>query len=175
MSDALEDVVDIALRVAEALEKVGASYLSAEVWPARSTGNRAPPNDIDFVIDMAVGKVRELSELLGTDFESTPTQGERFRNEKQHRGGEFQQALREFRPSTIFPSAWKRGPSSPSWGPTARERARPSYPLHNPGKDARTLRINGNDVTTDQAKVRKDIGIVFQECTLDTNSRCART
>lgn len=31
-----------------------------------------------------------------------------------------------------------------------------------------TLRINGNDVTTDQAKVRKDIGIVFQECTLDT-------
>jgi len=30
------------------------------------------------------------------------------------------------------------------------------------------LRINGNDVTTEQAKVRKDIGIVFQECTLDT-------
>src|ERR1700690_176196 len=31
-----------------------------------------------------------------------------------------------------------------------------------------TLRINGNDVTSDQAKVRKDIGIVFQECTLDS-------
>jgi ABC-2 type transport system ATP-binding protein len=31
-----------------------------------------------------------------------------------------------------------------------------------------TLRINGNDVTTEQAKVRKDIGIVFQECTLDS-------
>ena len=31
-----------------------------------------------------------------------------------------------------------------------------------------TLRINGNDVTMEQAKVRKDIGIVFQECTLDT-------
>jgi ABC-2 type transport system ATP-binding protein len=30
------------------------------------------------------------------------------------------------------------------------------------------LRINGNDVTTEQAKVRKDIGIVFQECTLDS-------
>lgn len=30
-----------------------------------------------------------------------------------------------------------------------------------------TLIINGNDVTTQKEKVRKDIGIVFQECTLD--------
>jgi ABC-2 type transport system ATP-binding protein len=30
-----------------------------------------------------------------------------------------------------------------------------------------TLRINGKDVTLRKAEVRKDIGIVFQECTLD--------
>jgi ABC-2 type transport system ATP-binding protein len=34
-------------------------------------------------------------------------------------------------------------------------------------KTSGTLRINGNDVTTRMALVRKDIGIVFQECTLD--------
>ena len=34
-------------------------------------------------------------------------------------------------------------------------------------KTGGTLRINGNDVTLRKAEVRKDIGIVFQECTLD--------
>jgi ABC-2 type transport system ATP-binding protein len=34
-------------------------------------------------------------------------------------------------------------------------------------KTGGTLRINGNDVTERKAEVRKDIGIVFQECTLD--------
>jgi len=34
-------------------------------------------------------------------------------------------------------------------------------------KTGGTLRINGNDVTKDKTKVRNDIGIVFQECTLD--------
>jgi ABC-2 type transport system ATP-binding protein len=34
-------------------------------------------------------------------------------------------------------------------------------------KTSGNLRINGNDVTLRKAEVRKDIGIVFQECTLD--------
>ena len=34
-------------------------------------------------------------------------------------------------------------------------------------KSSGMLRINGNDVTKDKTKVRNDIGIVFQECTLD--------
>jgi ABC-2 type transport system ATP-binding protein len=34
-------------------------------------------------------------------------------------------------------------------------------------KSGGTLRINGNDVTERKAAVRRDIGIVFQECTLD--------
>ncbi|HEY5282472.1 MAG TPA: ATP-binding cassette domain-containing protein, partial [Polyangia bacterium] len=32
-------------------------------------------------------------------------------------------------------------------------------------KTGGTLRINGNDVSLRKAEVRKDIGIVFQECT----------
>ena len=69
MSDRLEDVVDIALRVAEALEKVGASYFVGGSLASSIDGEPRATNDIDFVIDMAVGKVRELSELLGADFE----------------------------------------------------------------------------------------------------------
>ena len=69
MSDRLEDVVDIALRVAEALEKVGASYFLGGSLASSIDGEPRATNDIDFVIDMAVGKVRELSELLGADFE----------------------------------------------------------------------------------------------------------
>jgi ABC-2 type transport system ATP-binding protein len=34
-------------------------------------------------------------------------------------------------------------------------------------KTSGTLRINGNDVTARKAAVRRDIGIVFQDCTLD--------
>ena len=36
-------------------------------------------------------------------------------------------------------------------------------------KTTGSLKIAGNDVNTDQAKVRRDIGIVFQESTLDKN------
>lgn len=36
-------------------------------------------------------------------------------------------------------------------------------------KTGGSLKINGNDVTADQDKVRKDIGIVFQDSTLDGN------
>ena len=36
------------------------------------------------------------------------------------------------------------------------------------GKTSGTLRINGNDVSTQQTRVRQDIGIVFQETTLDS-------
>ena len=69
MSDQPEDVVDIALRVADALEKVGASYFVGGSLASSIDGEPRATNDIDFVIDMAVGKVRELGELLGADFE----------------------------------------------------------------------------------------------------------
>jgi len=69
MSDRIEDVVDIALRVAEALEKVGASSFVSGSLASSIDGESRATNDIDFVIDMVVGKVRELSELLGANFE----------------------------------------------------------------------------------------------------------
>ena len=59
MSDAFEDVVEIALRVAEALEKVGARYFVGGSLASSIDGEPRATNDIDFVIDMAVGKVRE--------------------------------------------------------------------------------------------------------------------
>ena len=69
MSDTLEDVVDIALRVAEALEKVGARYFVGGSLASSIDGEPRATNDIDFVIDMAIGKVREFIERLGADFE----------------------------------------------------------------------------------------------------------
>ena len=69
MSDRPQDVVDIALRVAEALEKVGASYFVGGSLASSIDGEPRATNDIDFVIDMAVGKVSELCRLLGADFE----------------------------------------------------------------------------------------------------------
>jgi len=69
MSDAFEDVVEIALRVAEALEKVGARYFVGGSLASSIDGEPRATNDIDFVIDMGVGKVREFIELLGADFE----------------------------------------------------------------------------------------------------------
>jgi hypothetical protein len=69
MSDRLEDIVDVALRVAEALEKVGASYFVGGSLASSIDGEPRATNDIDFVIHMAAGKVRELIALLGSDFE----------------------------------------------------------------------------------------------------------
>jgi hypothetical protein len=69
MSDTFEDVVEIALRVAEALEKVGARYFVGGSLASSIDGEPRATNDIDFVIDIGVGKVREFIDLLGADFE----------------------------------------------------------------------------------------------------------
>jgi len=69
MNDGSEDVIDMALRVAEALGRVGASYFVGGSLASSIDGEPRATNDIDFVIDMAVGKVREFGELLGADFE----------------------------------------------------------------------------------------------------------
>jgi hypothetical protein len=69
MSEPFEDVVDVAWRVAEALEKVGARYFVGGSLASSIDGEPRATNDVDFVIDMAVGKVREFVDLLGPDFE----------------------------------------------------------------------------------------------------------
>lgn len=52
MSERPEDIVDIALRVGEALEKVGASYFVGGSLASSIDGEPRATNDIDFVIDM---------------------------------------------------------------------------------------------------------------------------
>ena len=65
----LADVVDVALRVAGALEQVGAGYFVGGSFASSLDGEPRATNDIDFVIDLKVGKFVDFVAALGTDFE----------------------------------------------------------------------------------------------------------
>jgi hypothetical protein len=69
MSDRPEDVIDVALRVAAALESVGARYFLGGSLASSLDGQPRATNDIDFVIDIPIGKVGALAAALGADFE----------------------------------------------------------------------------------------------------------
>jgi hypothetical protein len=69
MKDRAEDVIDVALQVAEALESVGATYFVGGSLASSLHGEPRATNDIDFVIDIALGKVGALAAALGDDFE----------------------------------------------------------------------------------------------------------
>jgi hypothetical protein len=69
MTDAREDAIDVALRVAQALEGVGARYFVGGSLASSIYGEPRVTNDIDFVIDIGIGKIERFIGLLGTDFE----------------------------------------------------------------------------------------------------------
>jgi hypothetical protein len=69
MTDAAEDVIDVALRIAEALEAVGASYFVGGSVASSIDGEPRATNDIDFVIDIRLGAIRGFVERLGPEFE----------------------------------------------------------------------------------------------------------
>ncbi len=69
MSDRPEDVIDVALRVARALESVGARYFVGGSLASSLDGQPRATNDIDFVIDIPVGKLGDFAAALGPDFE----------------------------------------------------------------------------------------------------------
>ena len=69
MSDRTEDVIDVALRVAEALESVGACYFVGGSLASSLDGQPRATNDVDFVVDVPLGKLGELVGALGPDFE----------------------------------------------------------------------------------------------------------
>jgi hypothetical protein len=69
LSDSPEDVIDVALRVARALESVGATYFVGGSLASSLHGEPRATNDIDFVIDIPLGKVTALAAALGGDFE----------------------------------------------------------------------------------------------------------
>jgi hypothetical protein len=63
------DALDIALRVARALEAVGAEYFVGGSVASSLQGDPRSTNDIDFVISLPLGRVDALCAELGTDFE----------------------------------------------------------------------------------------------------------
>jgi hypothetical protein len=69
MTERAEDVIDVALRVAEALESVGAVYFVGGSLASSLHGEPRATNDIDFVIDIPLGKLAALTDALGPDFE----------------------------------------------------------------------------------------------------------
>jgi hypothetical protein len=69
VSDRPEDVIDVALRVAEALESVGARYFVGGSLASSLDGQPRATNDIDLVIDIPLGKLGALIAALGPDFE----------------------------------------------------------------------------------------------------------
>lgn len=63
------DVVDLALRVADALERSGIDYFLGGSLASSFQGEPRATNDIDFVIDLAEAQVGPLLAALGPDFD----------------------------------------------------------------------------------------------------------
>lgn len=64
-----EGVIDVALRVADALESIGAEYFLGGSLASSIDGEPRATNDIDFVVDVPLGRIGDLVRELGSDFE----------------------------------------------------------------------------------------------------------
>src|SRR6478735_5278593 len=64
-----ENAIDIALKVARALTAVGAEYFLGGSLASSLQGEPRATNDIDFVIELPLGRVDDLAASLGSDFE----------------------------------------------------------------------------------------------------------
>jgi hypothetical protein len=63
------DVIDVALRVAAALERAGGSYFVGGSLASSLHGEPRATNDVDFVIDLGLANVSTFIAELGPDFE----------------------------------------------------------------------------------------------------------
>jgi hypothetical protein len=63
------EALDVALRVAGALDQVGADYFIGGSFASSLDGEPRATNDIDFVIDLKVGKIADFVTALGADFD----------------------------------------------------------------------------------------------------------
>jgi hypothetical protein len=63
------DAIDIALLVAAAIEKVGGAYFVGGSLASSMQGEPRATNDVDMVIEVPLGRIREFIEALGSDFE----------------------------------------------------------------------------------------------------------
>ncbi|MBK8998041.1 MAG: nucleotidyl transferase AbiEii/AbiGii toxin family protein [Myxococcales bacterium] len=64
-----DDAISVALRVAAAVEAAGGTYFVGGSLASSLDGEPRSTNDIDFVIDLPVGRVAALAAALGPDFE----------------------------------------------------------------------------------------------------------
>ncbi len=69
MTDPGEGIIDVALRVADALEVVGAAYFLGGSLASSIDGEPRATNAIDFVVDVPAGRIGDLVRELGSDFE----------------------------------------------------------------------------------------------------------
>ncbi|MBN1605040.1 MAG: nucleotidyl transferase AbiEii/AbiGii toxin family protein [Polyangiaceae bacterium] len=63
------DVIDVALRVAQAIESAGGSYFVGGSLASSLQGEPRTTNDIDIVLELPFGRISELVRSLGSDFE----------------------------------------------------------------------------------------------------------
>lgn len=68
MKDA-HDVIDIALRVATAIESSGGAYFIGGSVASSLQGDPRATNDIDVVLSLPLGSIRQFCDALGADFE----------------------------------------------------------------------------------------------------------
>ena len=69
MGSADSEAIDVALRVADALEGIGTAYFVGGSVASSMQGEPRATNDIDIVVDMKMGHVSKLRQALGQDFE----------------------------------------------------------------------------------------------------------
>jgi len=63
------DAIAVALRVGAAIESVGGTYFVGGSVASSLQGEPRATNDIDIVVDLPVGRIRDLVASLGSDFE----------------------------------------------------------------------------------------------------------
>lgn len=64
-----DDVIEVALRVARAIEQSGGTYFVGGSLASSVDGEPRATNDIDFVLDLPLGRIGDLRSALGPDFE----------------------------------------------------------------------------------------------------------
>jgi hypothetical protein len=68
-TETIESVIDLALRVASALEANGGAYFVGGSLASSLQGEPRATNDIDLVITLPIGKIETFRQTLGSDFE----------------------------------------------------------------------------------------------------------
>jgi hypothetical protein len=69
MNRGAPDAIDVALRVAHAIERAGGAYFVGGSVASSLQGEPRATNDIDIVLELSTHKAQSLKDALGSDFE----------------------------------------------------------------------------------------------------------